>query len=381
MPTAIPYNRGGGTALTPNWAKQLTLANAPAEMEFALEIGTGSSPLVFRGDVDTQTLQTLLESYDGLTGYGVNVLGGTQQSGTGGDGVALYTGSFTIILAGGAPYPAWGTVQNSAVQVLEVEDGDPPVIGEPEHYLVSGAGDDDWNGQYDADGTVNGKPAFKKDETHYLFADEYWGGPCWCLHVFKATAPGQIIQPGQEPYYYADSTAGTPPTSGWLTEFGSPPAPTMSFAAGSAGSGQYTLNGGSEFYLSATASELQANQRALGGDYAAVVAKGISPETAALFHFYFPFAAGSVSPPSATGTGATASTLYGGGSASELVTCTDADLDALLIGGLQNPAGGGAPAPFTPNGSRWYDPGPATTAEAINRMAAMFYNWMLDAIP
>src|SRR5690606_11143531 len=97
-----------------------------AAMEFGLEIGTGADPLVFRGDVDAQALQTLLEACSDLAGYGVQVFGRPEQSGTGDDGVPRCTGNFIVILSGAAPYPVWSAVQNGEVQSLAVEEGEVP---------------------------------------------------------------------------------------------------------------------------------------------------------------------------------------------------------------------------------------------------------------
>lgn len=484
MSTAIALKRRpalpGSGGLTPNRFKKLVFNLAPAVMEFGLTIGAGTDPVVFTGAVDAPALKTLLEGCADLNGYSVDVYGSTEQVDTGPDGVPLYQGTLFVVLHGPSPYPAWGTALNSEVQSFVVVEGEAPMEPVESHYLVSGAGSPDFDGAYFPDGTLNGKDVFKKDDTHYLYFDGYWEGYCWVLHVFKSSLPGQIHQPGQEPFYFVYSEANSPPSGGWQAENGSSPAPTVTFVEGNGGGGTgYTLNAGANFQMGITEADLQANQRALGGDYGNAVVKGssagptypnvtgsgfinqtsyngawahigftdgapefedvtdgwllrwnattsrweiwnpngwivaydtgagsingwssgpwledgggagadggtISPLIAvapsANFNSYFPFVVGGVAAPSATGTGATVSTICEHGSEGTLVTAAEADFDVLILLGLQLPMQAPSSS-FTPNPAHWYAPVPATEQEALNRIAAMIYNWWLYSIP
>ncbi len=116
------------------------------------------------------------------------------------------------------------------------------------------------------------------------------------------------------------------------------------------------------------------------GDGTALGEINLFPEpNTALFYSYFPFSVGDVTTPSTTGVNTTTHTLYTGHSDSSLVTVSDADIEGLFIAGMQNPTSQAAP-PFTPHDSHWYNPDPATSGEAVNRLAAMLYNWLWEPI-
>lgn len=473
----ILSGKPAGAGATPNRFVKFVFNNAPAEMEFAVRVGASTQDMVFRGDVDAETLQVLLEGCDDLAGYGVDVFGGTEQSGTSVDGTALYSGTLIAALHGTAPYPAWGQVQNSEMHSFVVEGVDGTDVG----FVVSGAGSTALNGTYLPDGTNDGVAQYSKDASGYLYRHS-------TSHSWKlGTTPEAFDPEGEYVAYTHGSTQDSPSLTGWATAQGTSPAPVLAW-----NDGNYSLNGGSDFKLAATAANLQSNQQALGGDYAGAAVKGFSlyrnllsgssithdsgvyagvitnvideddqigiwftgtvnivfdrgegaPEVeigsismvmdatsttlttsgdgttygAALspgdtlkrfvkfnmarydgpvlqelriapvefntvFHSYFPFSAGNVPAPAATGENAVTGTLHEHGSASTLVTCGNADIESLLIAGLQNPANTAPVSNFTPQAEHWYSPLPATEQEAADRIAAAFYNWWLYPIP
>lgn len=89
-------------------------------------------------------------------------------------------------------------------------------------YLVSGAGTTEWNGTYTYAGTYNGTSYFSKDGTHYLV---YEAGS-WYLSS-TASSPGSGA-----PYYVNGGSTTNLPTSGWQTNTGSAPAPTLTSSGG-----------------------------------------------------------------------------------------------------------------------------------------------------
>ena len=97
-------------------------------------------------------------------------------------------------------------------------------------YLVEGAGSNQVNGVYVENGTNNGKPKYEyaaEGVTFYLFflnmMDDQW-----------VISEYNWIYEGMEGYYYVNSSASTPPSSGWETGWGGDsPAPSVSEAGAS----------------------------------------------------------------------------------------------------------------------------------------------------
>ncbi len=484
MSTAIilkqrPGQPGNGGGLTPNRFKKLEFDSAPAVMEFGLSIGSGTDPLVLTGGMEADALKAALESCTDLSGFTVDVYGGTQVSGTGPDGVALHTGTFLVVLHGTAPFPAWGVVQNAEVQSLvigEVDSGDVA-------YLATGAGTSTVNGVFTPDGTHDGVPAFRRESSAYLYRHSV--SHTWVI----GAAPEEFDESGDLTLYTSGTSGDRPPLTGWSVSTGSGPAPTLAY-----NDLAYTLNGGSPFSLGNSLAEIQTNQRALGSGYTDVMVKGkviyrnllkgssishnsgvyagavenmidgnenygiwfsgsvdiifdrgpaappatvariykylaastdsittsadnetygaelaiddtllryvklsltrgegpvvqeisieaTPEEEGATLHSYFPFTTGNIANPAATGTGAAVSTLHQGGSESQLVTASEAGAEGVLLLGLQSPFAAPTAGEFTPNPAHWYAPLPATQEEALNRIAAMIYNWWLYSIP
>ena len=101
-----------------------------------------------------------------------------------------------------------------------------------------------------------------------------------------------------------------------------------------------------------------------------------------VFHTYFPFSVGNVPAPSVTGVSAVASTVYEGSSTSEIVTCADADIETLVQATLENPAGSGSSASYTPtNSGHWNSPLPENVNDATNRLAYAYNEIFWDQIP
>lgn len=362
-----------GASTTPGRFQKLNFHNAPAPMEFAVRIGASTEDVVFRGDVDAPTLQGLLEACSGLAGFSVDVFGGTVQTGTGADGAARHSGGFIVVLHGAAPYPAWGAVQNAEVQRLAIEEGDDgnytwngggnftagvseadlqtnqrALGGDYASVVVKGHSAAAGYADVEVSGSTNDSAGADENGTYVHSGTFYNGRPVWNKETVRT-----IVWDSSNSFWrlsiYGDGT--NPSGSRWANDGGD--------IDGWAGS--WTYLGGSSGTL--VVSPLEATPA--NGD----------------FHSYFPFSSGDAANPSATGTDAVASTLYHGGSASELVTCESADIESLLIAGLQNPVASAAPAEFTPDPAHWYAPAPATPQEALDRMAAAFTNWWAYPIP
>lgn len=88
-------------------------------------------------------------------------------------------------------------------------------------YVVSGAGDTNYNGTYCLAGTSNGRNYYEKDTTHYIafIAD-------WNIWVIQSAANGGL-NPFMMPDYYSDSMADTPPTGGWGGAGATGPGPSL----------------------------------------------------------------------------------------------------------------------------------------------------------
>lgn len=399
----------GGPSLTAHRFQKLTFAAVPAAMEFAVEIGSGT--LVFRGDADAPTLQALLESCDGLAGYSVQIAGSTQQTGTGADGMPLYSGSYIVILTGPAPYPAWGTVQNSEVQVLTVEDGS--------------------TGDY----TLNSGAAFQLSANQaVLQANQRALGGVYAEVVTKGalqlyntgpdvTSPadgqGDATDDNDATYWawgnaidnYADFDLGEAQTLIGITLTISPFTAGDSgpdelriygsdtpFSGGGAGGGTLvkSFSGLSpwdfplqkqgpllfdapvsyryfRYFASWQASSVTFNTHEI--EFLAV-----APGSAYL-RSYFPFATGAIPAPATTGTGAAAHTLFHHATSATLVTSTAPTLETLLLATLETPAASSEATSYTPgNPAHWDGALPATVPEAVNRVAYAFNEMFWDQI-
>ena len=362
----ILKGKPAGAGTTPNRFVKFVFNHALAEMEFAVRVGASTQDIVFRGDVDAETLQGLLEGCDDLTGYGVDVFGGTEESGTSDDGAALHSGAFIVVLHGIAPYPAWGNVQNAEVQSLVAGGGGggytlnggasftAAITQEDLQANQRALGGDYVNvvtrGNFALSWAVGALTAHSSSNGNYSRVPDVFSGKlvaslngqlpltdgvwrlywheetaCWCLS--NGYNPGNNLGA----FYWISSSADTPPESGWSSYTGTPPT--------------------------------------------------ITPNHAMNVSLYFPYNTGNVATPTATGMNAVASTLYEHGSASTLVTSGSADIESLLIAGLQYPANTAPVTNFTPQAEHWYSPLPATQQEAADRIAAAFYNWWLYPIP
>ncbi len=199
--------------------------------------------------------------------------------------------------------------------------------------VVSGAGDDEWNGIYLYRGEMhNTLPVFVKDSTHLIYCSTS-GVRTWVLSSTKG-GTAKYSSPGNG----SDADLAGPNHSAfpWAVITGASPAP------------------GSEL--------LQMAQAHL--------------------HSYFPYSAGNIANPSATGTNANATTLHQGGSESELVVATECGLETLLRAALENPAAAPAAPGFTPaSNEHWQSPPPANLDEAIHRTAYAMNELFWDQVP
>lgn len=414
--TAIPFHQQTGVSLTPNWAKRLVLNNAPAAMEFGVSIGAGTDPVVFTGDATAEQLRETLESCTDLTGHPIDVYGGTQVSGTGPDGVPLHSGAFIVLLNGTLPYPEWGSVQNSEVQGFAVE-GDNPYT-EIFNYTLNGS--DEFNldisagslqsaqrllgGDY-ADVIVHGDGSATGIGADVTYPGQFEGGQGIITDNDSETA----IAWGNAIENYTDFDLAVPTTLVGMTLVISPFAPGYEgpselrlygknepFAGGGAGGGELV-----QAFTNLAPWDLPHEHSGLllfdapvtyryYRYYATAASSSVTFNTheiellgagnpAAHFRSYFPFSTGNVATPTATGPAAVVSTIHQHGSVSELAVIQDVDFEALLLAGLQNSANPSAPS-FAPNDSHWLNPDPATTGEAVNRLAAMLYNYMGEPI-
>jgi hypothetical protein len=95
-------------------------------------------------------------------------------------------------------------------------------------YTVADAGTTDCNGSYTPDGSYGGKSQWSysgSSDKYYLRWDDGYpppGGAGWYIYADNG---GLIL-------YYTLSSAETPPETGWTTEEGTPPAPSVTLAGG-----------------------------------------------------------------------------------------------------------------------------------------------------
>lgn len=317
---------GADISLTPNRFKTLKFNAAPAIMEFGVEIGDGVDPIVLTGGMSAEQIKSAIEASDDMDGFTATVVGLTLAE-AGADGVGLHSGKFVVALSGDAPFPAWGAVQNSEVQSFVVVEGDSSnytlngganfemgisaadlqvnqraltgdytdvaVAGsssgaEGEAYDVSATGVGDWEGRYTRTGnTISGAPEYSAGAGKFLFR---LSDGKWLLSTVSNGITGSN-------YETPEGGGLTPPLTGW-------------------GSGGLSP-GGAPFPVLTYVPPVD--------------------DPFANFNSYFPFAAGDVANPSATGTDASVSTIYQGSNDSALVTAVEATIDDLLIAGLISP--------------------------------------------
>lgn len=398
---------GGDISLTPNQFKTLKFNAAPAVMEFGIEIGDGTDPVVLNGGMDAAAIKAAIEDSDDFAGFTVDVYGSTTTS-TGTDGVALHSGKFILAVQGTEPYPAWAAVQNSEVQQFSVTDGDGGnytlngganfVMGASESSLQANQrdlGGDYTNvvikGQSNAteaggpllvDGTASASGeysgaytasnAFDGDtETSWFFQDS---PPRWLRYDRGIGAPDLPVE------NYGIRTATNHKPTEWVLRT-SPDATSwtnLDSKSGQSLAGDtntvFSVSGTVQRYV-----ELVFTEDSSSGISTQIAEFSVNSDTlpaAANMKSYFPYGVGDVANPSATGTDATVSTLHHGGSTSTLVTATDATIEELLISGLILPESTTDSGAFTPaEPSHWSSP-PTTITQALNQLAAAYNTWI-----
>ncbi len=86
-------------------------------------------------------------------------------------------------------------------------------------FTMSDAGESNYNGGYEREGTHNGRPTYRKV-----------GGGAETLQFYSTGRWIMCINYGYYGYYYVDSTAQRPPTEGWkVGSWGTAPAPTLCY--------------------------------------------------------------------------------------------------------------------------------------------------------
>jgi hypothetical protein len=86
---------------------------------------------------------------------------------------------------------------------------------------VSGAGTLEANGTYDLAGTYNGYNYYAKNSISYIYVETVSGtGIIWII--------GDTLGDDSNYWYYNNDLQNIPPSSGWLINSGSVPAPTLS---------------------------------------------------------------------------------------------------------------------------------------------------------
>lgn len=288
-----PNIASGGSGLTTNRFKTLAFTNAPAPMEFGINIGAGAQPVVLRGDMNAAQIKAAFEASSDLAGYAVGVKGSTSTA--------------------GATIPGVPEVQTYTFANFMAMDGVAVGFNSSSYYDLASA--TNWGA-----GTVNktaiqnglnalpefsNNPVTVSGTISYDNSDmgEYEGT---LILTFTNTAPVaslvKLINPMMmdEMGNFTRTTTGAGPSatqnkgddgellfSGQFTVFltGSTPYPAwgvvknsevQKFVVTAGDGGNYTLNGGANFTLGVSAATLQANQRALGGSCANVVVKGLS---------------------------------------------------------------------------------------------------------
>jgi len=138
----------------------------------------------------------------------------------GGTAATSYTVDTDRQITATAPAHAAGTVKVEVVSpdgtsADTAQDDFVYVTPPPTEYYATGCGDAFVNGTYVPNGTVNGKGAWKQaDNSAYL---EYDGYGSW---LFSDTSSWM-------PYHTSNSSDDYPPTTGWSSAMGTPPAPTV----------------------------------------------------------------------------------------------------------------------------------------------------------
>lgn len=370
MPTSFPkYKLPGATATIappPNRFKKLTFNAAPAVMEFGVFIGAGTEPVVLTGGMDGAAIKAALEACADLEGYAVEVVGGTQVSGTGPDGVELHSGSFVVVVQGEEPLPVWNAVQNSEVQTLVIQAGGGNYTLNAGSGFNAGIGQDDLQNNQRALAGAYSDVIVKGIGTTGTYPDVTVSGA-----ITYAVINGQYQHQGQ--------VDGAPR---FINENGSyirwqPNATRWNIQREDSFLVYINTNG--SINTGWAGSWIDVNE---DGGSLSVSAFGTDSGATAHFHSYFPYSAGNITNPTATGTNATADTLTQGGSESDMVVASDCDLETLLRAALENPATAPVSAGFTPTGNEhWQSPPPTTLDEAIHRTAYAMNELFWEQVP
>ena len=90
-------------------------------------------------------------------------------------------------------------------------------------YIVSGAGDPNYDGTYCLAGTSDGKNYYQKNG-YYIF----WSTSFMCWSIQSAERGGNELNVNQYgPDYYSDLDTSTPPVTGWTNSGSAAPSPSL----------------------------------------------------------------------------------------------------------------------------------------------------------
>lgn len=398
----VAQSGGGGISLEPNQFKTLTFNAAPAVMEFGLEIGDGTDPVILTGGMNAQAIKEAIEASDDMAGFTVDVFGSTLAT-TGDDGVLLHSGKFIIAVGGTAPFPAWGETKNAEVQSFVVEDGDDgnytlnggasfklsafesaiqinqrALGGDYSDVIVKGASGGDevdltqgLGNLGGVSGWTNEANAFDNDPDTYASNGES-GYSTYVEWDFGTPVElGAVII---DAYGYNYGMRGRGSNDNFATS-------TLFFQSDGSGQPSHWYAGRETKTFQGTGGNAYSKYRfyngGSGGQVYSIQAMSVPGNYSGLYNSYFPFAVGNVDNPTCTGTDAVVSTLHEGGSTSSLVTTADATIEELLISGLISPESTAPTDTYTPgNAGHWANPKPTTKAAALDKLAAAFNDWI-----
>lgn len=358
--------------------------------------------LKFNGNISAEDLKTALEECDDIAGYEIQIAGSTEESIDPESREKIYSGVYFVVLEGDKPYPEWGMAISPEVHVFTVgESGD--------------------GGDYSLNGGASFTLSTISDAG--LQANQRALGGKYSGVVVKGRARGDSIDMTQQLGSYTKS-------SGWTNDenmFDGDPTTFCQTPYGDYNSYWVTWDFGEEvdihsividgdgwnfgFETRFSNDDFATHTRALprpvwdngretitvvlpeenrtfrkvrflpgnGGKIHQIKIMSVPGVYSAKFHSYFPLGVQDIPSPIATGTDSGSDVIKVAGSESTLITRSNATLEEMVLINLLGKGEETSDA-FTPNPSHWNSPLPETIEQAVNRMAAKFYDWFYEPI-
>jgi len=175
--------------------------------------GTAASAWTFAGSNNGSDFTTI----ETRSGISWDSCGSTQNFGLSTSATySTYRWTFTTISAG------WAAI--STAQLLQAAPTTTTTTtaapGSTAGYIVTGAGDANYNGTYCLAGTSDGKNYYQKGDYYIAYV------AMWSTWIIQSANNGGL-SPFMMPDYYSDSMADTPPTGGWLNAGATGPGPSL----------------------------------------------------------------------------------------------------------------------------------------------------------